>query len=98
MPCYTPKNVNAQRGEGVFDGSIAALQLLNSLGYGIDSELPLHLVYNPVGAFCLGHKMNWKPITNASSSRISASCLTNSIRSPICRLGDSRIFAAQSST
>src|SRR5213082_1713861 len=51
MPCYTPENVNAQRGEGVFDGSIAALQLLNSLGYGIKPELPLHLVYNPVGAF-----------------------------------------------
>ncbi|KAF5407329.1 MAG: GTP 3',8-cyclase [Candidatus Udaeobacter sp.] len=51
MPCYSPENVNAQRGEGVFDGSIAALQLLNSLGYGIDPELPLHLVYNPVGAF-----------------------------------------------
>ena len=54
MPCYTPENVNAQRGEGVFDGSIAALQLLNSLGYGIDSDLPLHLVYNPVGAFLPG--------------------------------------------
>src|ERR1700757_3107612 len=51
MPCYAAENVNAQRGEGVFDGSIAALQLLNSLGYGIDAELPLHLVYNPVGAF-----------------------------------------------
>jgi radical SAM/Cys-rich protein len=51
MPCYTPENVNAQRGEGVFEESIAALQLLNSLGYGIDPELPLHLVYNPVGAF-----------------------------------------------
>jgi radical SAM/Cys-rich protein len=51
MPCYSAENVNAQRGEGVFEGSIAALQLLNSLGYGIDSELPLHLVYNPVGAF-----------------------------------------------
>jgi radical SAM/Cys-rich protein len=51
MPCYLAENVNAQRGEGVFDGSIAALQLLNSLGYGIDLELPLHLVYNPVGAF-----------------------------------------------
>src|SRR5437667_5068067 len=50
MPCYSAKNVNAQRGEGVFEGSIAALQLLNSLGYGIDPELPLHLVYNPVGA------------------------------------------------
>jgi radical SAM/Cys-rich protein len=51
MPCYSAKNVNAQRGEGVFEGSIAALQLLNSLGYGIDQELPLHLVYNPVSAF-----------------------------------------------
>ena len=51
MPCYSPENVNAQRGEGVFEGSIAALQLLNSLGYGTDADLPLHLVYNPVGAF-----------------------------------------------
>src|ERR1700756_6012404 len=51
MPCYSPKNVNAQRGEGVFEGSIAALQLLNSLGYGIPSDLPLNLIYNPVGAF-----------------------------------------------
>ena len=51
MPCYTPENVNAQRGEGVFEGSIAALQVLNSLGYGIDPDLLLHLIYNPVGAF-----------------------------------------------
>jgi radical SAM/Cys-rich protein len=51
MPCYSPGNVNAQRGDGVFDGSIEALQLLNSLGYGIDPVLPLHLVYNPNGAF-----------------------------------------------
>jgi radical SAM/Cys-rich protein len=51
MPCYSAENVNAQRGEGVFESSIAALQLLNSLGYGIDPQLPLHLVYNPVGAF-----------------------------------------------
>ena len=49
MPCYSPENVDAQRGDGVFESSIAALQLLNSLGYGIDSTLPLHLVYNPVG-------------------------------------------------
>jgi radical SAM/Cys-rich protein len=54
MPCYTPENVNAQRGEGVFDGSIKALQLLNSLGYGIDPALPLQLIYNPVGAFLPG--------------------------------------------
>ena len=64
MPCYSPENVNAQRGEGVFEGSIAALQLLNSLGYGIDPDLPLHLVYNPVGEFLppsqAGLEINYK--------------------------------------
>ncbi|MCA1659458.1 MAG: arsenosugar biosynthesis radical SAM protein ArsS [Verrucomicrobiaceae bacterium] len=54
MPCYSPENVNAQRGNGVFDASIKALQLLNSLGYGINAKLPLHLVYNPNGAFLPG--------------------------------------------
>ena len=54
MPCYSPENVNAQRGEGVFEASITALQLLNSFGYGIDADLPLHLVYNPLGAFLPG--------------------------------------------
>ncbi len=49
MPCYTPDNVNAQRGDGVFDASITALQKLNSLGYGTDPKLPLNLVYNPNG-------------------------------------------------
>ena len=51
MPCYKPENVNAQRGEGVFDGSIKGLQMLNQLGYGSDPNLPLHLIYNPVGAY-----------------------------------------------
>ena len=54
MPCYSPDNVNAQRGDGVFDSSIKALQLLNSLGYGTEPRLPLHLVYNPNGAFLPG--------------------------------------------
>lgn len=54
MPCYSPENVNEQRGEGVFDASIKGLQLLNSLGYGTDAKLPLHLVYNPNGAFLPG--------------------------------------------
>lgn len=51
MPCYEPANVNAQRGEGVFDASIQGLQLLNQFGYGRESTLPLDLVYNPNGAF-----------------------------------------------
>ena len=49
MPCYSPQNVDAQRGDGVFDHSIKALQLLNRLGYGRDEALPLNLVYNPLG-------------------------------------------------
>ncbi len=51
MPCYEVDNVDAQRGDGVFDSSIRALQLLNSLGYGRMADLPLDLVYNPNGAF-----------------------------------------------
>jgi len=50
LPCYSLENVDAQRGEGVFDKSIAGLQLLNSLGYGkAGSGLILNLVYNPQG-------------------------------------------------
>ncbi|RME65896.1 MAG: radical SAM/Cys-rich domain protein [Alphaproteobacteria bacterium] len=50
LPCYSAGNVNAQRGDGVFDKSIAALQRLNALGYGHpDSGLVLNLVYNPLG-------------------------------------------------
>jgi radical SAM/Cys-rich protein len=52
LPCYSAENVEKQRGRGVFDKSIAALQLLNALGYGQpESGLVLDLVYNPVGAF-----------------------------------------------
>lgn len=51
LPCYTPKNVNMQRGSGVFEKSIEALKLLNSIGYGKkDSNFILDLVYNPIGA------------------------------------------------
>lgn len=51
LPCYSLDNVDKQRGKGVFDKSIAALQRLNSLGYGRPgSGLTLNLVYNPQGA------------------------------------------------
>ena len=50
MPCYLEKNVNAQRGAGVFDASIRGLRRLNALGYGMPgSNLTLDLVYNPQG-------------------------------------------------
>ncbi|MEX2381768.1 MAG: arsenosugar biosynthesis radical SAM (seleno)protein ArsS [Opitutales bacterium] len=50
MPCYSPENVNAQRGNGVFDQSIEALRRLNRIGYGKRDDLKLDLVYNPNGA------------------------------------------------
>lgn len=50
MPCYSVANVDKQRGNGVFDKSIAALQKLNALGYGRpETGLKLNLVYNPQG-------------------------------------------------
>ncbi|MFQ5424140.1 MAG: arsenosugar biosynthesis radical SAM (seleno)protein ArsS [Phycisphaerae bacterium] len=52
LPYYLEKQTDAQRGDHVFERSIAALRRLNGLGYGVDgSELLLNLVYNPVGAF-----------------------------------------------
>jgi len=50
LPCYLEQNVDAQRGDGVFEKSIRALRLLNELGYGqADGKLPLTLVFNPLG-------------------------------------------------
>jgi radical SAM/Cys-rich protein len=50
LPCYSKENVDAQRGNGVFEASISALQELNALGYGQPgSGLVLNLVYNPLG-------------------------------------------------
>ncbi len=48
---FSAKNVNTQRGSGVFDKSIHALLMLNQLGYGKgdSSKLRLDLVYNPLG-------------------------------------------------
>ena len=51
LPCYSVANVDRQRGDGVFDRSIAGLRALNALGYGQPgSGLVLNLVYNPQGA------------------------------------------------
>ena len=50
LPCYLEENVDGQRGQGVFERSIAGLRQLNALGYGqAGSGLDLHLVYNPLG-------------------------------------------------
>ena len=52
LPCYSADNVDSQRGKGVFNGSIAGLQRLNSLGYANPgSGLLVNLVYNPLGPY-----------------------------------------------
>ena len=57
LPYYQAFFTDRQRGQGVFEKSIAALKRLNSLGYGQDtSELELNLVYNPAGAFLPGNQ------------------------------------------
>ncbi len=51
LPCYLKENVNTQRGDGVFEASLAGLRQLNALGYGLpDSGRVLNLEYNPIGA------------------------------------------------
>ncbi|ACK68010.1 Radical SAM domain protein [Rippkaea orientalis PCC 8801] len=47
LPCYLPENVDQQRGKGVYNQSIKVLQILNKIGYGINPNLILDLVYNP---------------------------------------------------
>ncbi len=50
LPCYTEELVDRQRGKGVYEKSIRALQQLNGLGYGREgSGWILNLVYNPQG-------------------------------------------------
>eukprot|EP00241_Pyramimonas_parkeae_P006396 CAMPEP_0114251346 /NCGR_PEP_ID=MMETSP0058-20121206/15220_1 /TAXON_ID=36894 /ORGANISM="Pyramimonas parkeae, CCMP726" /LENGTH=416 /DNA_ID=CAMNT_0001365139 /DNA_START=105 /DNA_END=1355 /DNA_ORIENTATION=+ len=52
LPCYSAKNVDLQRGRGVFEKSIQGLLDLNALGYGKEgSGLSLDLVYNPGAGF-----------------------------------------------
>jgi radical SAM/Cys-rich protein len=52
LPFYRREKTDKQRGKGVFDTSIKALQLLNTAGYGKEATgLLLDLVYNPSGAF-----------------------------------------------
>lgn len=59
LPFYNPDKTDRQRGEGVFEKSIKALQMLNAIGYGKkDSGLILDLVYNPSGAFMPGDQVS----------------------------------------
>lgn len=52
LPHFSASRTDAQRGSGVFEKSVQALRMLNTAGYGKEeTDLSLHLVYNPSGAF-----------------------------------------------
>jgi radical SAM/Cys-rich protein len=50
LPCYLKENVDAQRGDGVYGKAIAAIRMLNRVGYGHEEGLLLHLAFNPGGS------------------------------------------------
>ncbi|SEQ01453.1 arsenosugar biosynthesis radical SAM (seleno)protein ArsS [Neolewinella agarilytica] len=55
LPYFSKTRTDNQRGDGVFEDSIKALQLLNEAGYGKPgSGLILDLVFNPSGAYLPG--------------------------------------------
>jgi radical SAM/Cys-rich protein len=59
LPATNMSRTDSQRGNGVFDDSIKALQMLNEVGYGQDgSGLMLNLVYNPSGAYLPSNQDN----------------------------------------
>jgi radical SAM/Cys-rich protein len=65
LPHYRAPNTDRQRGEGVYERSIAALRRLNALGYGRGSpSLRLVVATNPVGAYLSGSQASleaeWK--------------------------------------
>jgi radical SAM/Cys-rich protein len=63
LPCYSKKNVNQQRGSGVFGRSITGLEMLNERGYGKpETGLLLELVYNPNGAFLAPAAEDLEPV------------------------------------
>ncbi len=55
LPYFSQSRTDSQRGDGVFEDSITALQELNKVGYGIEGTgLLLDLVHNPSGAYLPG--------------------------------------------
>ncbi len=58
LPHWRLRNTDAQRGDGTFEKSIAALRRLNAAGYGRgDPRRRLTLVSNPAGAFLAGSQL-----------------------------------------
>jgi radical SAM/Cys-rich protein len=87
LPCYSSANVDAQRGEGVFEKSISALRKLNAVGYG--TQLPLRLVYNPLGATLPGPQAELEADYKEALRRDYGIVFTRCSPSPISRSRDS---------
>lgn len=55
LPDYNAQKADRQRGAGTFELAIQAVKALNQRSFGVpDSDLALHLVHNPVGAYLPG--------------------------------------------
>ena len=94
LPCYLEKNVNQQRGNGVFEKSIHALRKLNALGYGV--SLPLHWFTIHSAQLFLLNNLNSKPITKKCSAANTESFLIASSPSPTSRsLASLKIYAKE---
>ena len=72
LPYYKADKTDRQRGDGVFDKSVKALQMLNEVGYAKEGTgLILDLVYNPAGAFLPG---NQKELENDFKRELQTLC------------------------
>ncbi len=58
LPCYEKAEVDSVRGEGTFKDSIQILKRLNMVGYGVDDQLKLDLVFNPESIFLPANQKN----------------------------------------
>lgn len=98
LPCYLEDNVNRQRGRGVFQASIRALQRLNALGYGRDgSGLILNLVYNPQGPVLPPSQQNLEAAYHAHLGEMGVvfNHLYTITNMPIARFGSTLISKGQ---
>lgn len=62
LPFYEKDKTDRQRGMGVHDESIEVLQKLTKMGYGVEDDLILDLVYNPNGAILPGDQVELENI------------------------------------
>ena len=65
LPFYEKDKTDRQRGIGVYDESIEVLQKLTKMGYGVEPDLILDLVYNPNGAILPGDQVELENIYRA---------------------------------